>query len=67
MSAVEDPDALSVIEKTCKEKDARLYLLGRDIWVAEIQNVRENDSELHRHSQSPKVQNPKSRNPKSKI
>ncbi|MBI2472442.1 MAG: bifunctional folylpolyglutamate synthase/dihydrofolate synthase [Planctomycetes bacterium] len=38
VSAVESPEALSVIEKTCKEKDARLYLLGRDIWVEEIRS-----------------------------
>ena len=38
VSAVESPEALLVIEKTCKEKDARLYLLGRDIWVEEIRN-----------------------------
>ncbi|MBM4065662.1 MAG: bifunctional folylpolyglutamate synthase/dihydrofolate synthase [Planctomycetes bacterium] len=36
VSAVESPEALSVIEKTCKEKDARLYLLGRDIWISDF-------------------------------
>ncbi len=81
VSAVEDPEALSVIEKTCKEKDARLYLLGRDIWVEEIQSVLENNSELHRHSHrtildfglrnvdlslNPQVQNPKSKIPNPK-
>ena len=50
VSAVEAPEALSVIEKTCKEKDARLYLLGRDIWVEEEQGIHENNSELHRHN-----------------
>jgi len=40
VSAVEAPEALSVIEKTCKEKDARLYLLGRDIWIEEIRNTK---------------------------
>ena len=50
VSAVEDSDALSVIEKTCKEKDARLYLLGRDIWVEEVQSIHENKSALHRHN-----------------
>lgn len=39
VSAVEAPDALSVIEKTCREKDAQLYLLGRDIWVEEVRDV----------------------------
>lgn len=39
VSAVEDPEALSVIEKTCREKNARLYLLGRDIWVEEAQSM----------------------------
>uniref|UniRef100_UPI004025BC67 bifunctional folylpolyglutamate synthase/dihydrofolate synthase n=1 Tax=Candidatus Wunengus sp. YC65 TaxID=3367701 RepID=UPI004025BC67 len=38
VSAVEDTEALSVIERTCKEKDARLFLLGRDIWIEEIRN-----------------------------
>ncbi|HHT9145168.1 MAG TPA: bifunctional folylpolyglutamate synthase/dihydrofolate synthase, partial [Candidatus Wunengus sp. YC61] len=50
VSAVEAPEALSVIEKTCKEKDARLYLLGRDIWVEEVQSIHEDNSELHRHN-----------------
>ena len=50
VSAIEAPEALSVIEKTCKEKDARLYLLGRDIWVEEEQGIHENNSELHRHN-----------------
>ena len=36
VSAVEAPEALSVIEKTCKEKDARLYLIGRDIWIEDF-------------------------------
>ena len=61
VSAVESPEALLVIEKTCKEKDARLYLLGRDIWVEEVQSIHENKSQLH------EVRNPKpeTRNPKS--
>lgn len=33
VSGVEDADALSVVEKTCREKDAHLYLLGRDLWI----------------------------------
>ncbi len=61
VSAVEAPEALSVIEKTCKEKDARLYLLGRDIWISEC-GMRNADV-----SPNPKVPNPKSeiRSPKS--
>ena len=61
VSAVETPEALSVIERTCKEKDARLYLLGRDIWISEC-GMRNADL-----SPNPKVQSPKSeiRNPKS--
>ncbi|HHT9137789.1 MAG TPA: bifunctional folylpolyglutamate synthase/dihydrofolate synthase, partial [Candidatus Wunengus sp. YC60] len=48
VSAVEAPEALSVIEKTCGEKDARLYLLGRDICVEEIQNIHENNSAVRK-------------------
>ncbi len=61
VSAVETPEALSVIERTCKEKNARLYLLGRDIWISEC-GMRNADL-----SPNPKVQSPKSeiRNPKS--
>src|SRR5574341_276964 len=51
VSAVEDPEALSVIEKTCREKDARLYLLGRDILIEEVQFIHENNPELHTHNQ----------------
>ncbi len=50
VSAVEVPEALSVIEKTCKEKDTRLYLLERDICIEEIQGIHENNPELYRHS-----------------
>ena len=42
VSAVDEDEALSVIEKTCREKDARLYLLGRDILIEEAQGVDEN-------------------------
>ncbi|MGQ3685761.1 MAG: bifunctional folylpolyglutamate synthase/dihydrofolate synthase [Candidatus Loosdrechtia sp.] len=38
LSAVEDPEALAVIEKTCKEKNAALYLLGRDLFIREVRN-----------------------------
>ncbi len=37
VSGAEDPEALPVIEKTCREKDAPLYLLGRDIEVEGVQ------------------------------
>ncbi len=39
VSAVDAPDALAVIEKTCNEKNARLYLLGRDLWIEEVRAV----------------------------
>lgn len=42
VSGVEAPDALSVVEKTCREKDSPLYLLGRDIWVEEAQGFDSN-------------------------
>ena len=63
VSAVEDSDALSVIEKTCKEKDARLYLLGRDVWIS-CSSCIEQSCTILSHFQSP---SPKSeiRNPKS--
>jgi len=44
VSGVDAPDALLVIEKTCREKDAPLYLLGRDIWVEEVQGFDKNDT-----------------------
>lgn len=42
ISGVEAPEALWVIEKTCMEKDAPLYLLGRDIWVEDVRGVDKN-------------------------
>lgn len=42
VSGVEAPEALPVIEKTCREKDAPLYLLGRDIWVEEARSFDRN-------------------------
>jgi dihydrofolate synthase / folylpolyglutamate synthase len=36
VSAPQDPEALSVIEKVCKEKDAELVLVGRDIKFSEL-------------------------------
>ena len=57
VSAVESPEALLVIEKTCKEKDARLYLLGRDIWVEEIRNPK---SEIRNRATERSRRSPKS-------
>lgn len=42
VSGVEDADALSVVEKICREKDAPLYLLGRNLWVEEVQGFERN-------------------------
>ncbi len=42
VSAVDNAEALSVIEKRCMEMDARLYLLGRDILIEKAQGVDEN-------------------------
>lgn len=42
VSGVEAAEALSVVEKTCREKDAPLYLLGRDIWVEDVQDFDRN-------------------------
>jgi dihydrofolate synthase/folylpolyglutamate synthase len=42
VSGVEDPEALLVIEKICKEKDAPLYLFGRDMWVEDVQGFDRN-------------------------
>lgn len=39
ISGVEEAEALSVVERTCKEKNAPLYLLGRDMWVEEIKHL----------------------------
>ncbi|MDR4506706.1 MAG: bifunctional folylpolyglutamate synthase/dihydrofolate synthase [Candidatus Brocadiaceae bacterium] len=39
VSAVDKPAALSVIDKTCRAKDAKLYLLGKDILIEKAQNV----------------------------
>ena len=63
VSAVESPEALSVIEKTCKEKDARLYLLGRDIWILDF-GLRNADLSLNPQFQLPnsksEIRSPKS-------
>lgn len=52
ISAVEDPEALAVIEKICRERDAQLYLLERDIGIEEVRSVDGNGMALYNHSQS---------------
>ncbi|OQZ01749.1 MAG: hypothetical protein B6D35_02195 [Candidatus Brocadia sp. UTAMX2] len=39
VSGIEGAEALSVVEKTCREKNASLYLLGRDIWIEEVKHL----------------------------
>ncbi len=36
VSSIQEPEALSVISKTCKKKSARLYLVGKDILINDI-------------------------------
>jgi dihydrofolate synthase/folylpolyglutamate synthase len=36
ISSIQEPDALAVISKTCKEKGSRLYLVGKDILICNI-------------------------------
>jgi dihydrofolate synthase / folylpolyglutamate synthase len=42
VSSIQEPEALSVILKTCKEKNARLYLVGRDILINNIKVTKRN-------------------------
>lgn len=42
ISSVQEPEALSVISKTCKEKNARLYLVGKDILINSIKATKRN-------------------------
>lgn len=42
ISSVQEPEALSVISKTCKEKNARLYLVGKDILINNIKATKRN-------------------------
>ncbi|MGR3302328.1 MAG: bifunctional folylpolyglutamate synthase/dihydrofolate synthase [Candidatus Scalindua sp.] len=42
VSSMQEPEALSVISKTCKEKNARLYLVGRDILINNIKVTKRN-------------------------
>ena len=42
ISSIQEPDALAVISKTCKEKKSRLYLVGRDILIRNIKVTKRN-------------------------
>lgn len=42
ISSVQEPEALSVISKTCKERNARLYLVGKDILINSIKVTKRN-------------------------
>jgi dihydrofolate synthase/folylpolyglutamate synthase len=42
ISSAQEPEALSVISKTCKEKNARLYLVGKDILINNIKATKRN-------------------------
>jgi len=50
VSAAETPEALSVLEKTCKEKNAKMYLLGRDILIEDVRNINEGQADYCTHS-----------------
>lgn len=60
ISAVEDPVALSVIEKICLEKHARLCLLGRNIFVEEVHCVNANGTTCRSYNQIPAPNPPQS-------
>ena len=42
ISSIQGPDALAVISKTCKEKNSRLYLVGRDVLIRDIKVTKRN-------------------------
>ena len=42
ISSAQEPEPLSVISKTCKEKNARLYLVGKDILINNIKVTKRN-------------------------
>lgn len=44
VSGIEGAEALSVIEKTCREKNAPLYLFGRDMWIEEVKPFEKDDT-----------------------
>ncbi len=42
ISSIQEPDALAVISKTCKEMRSRLYLVGRDVLINDIKVTKRN-------------------------
>ena len=42
ISSIQEPDALAVITKMCKEKRSRLYLVGRDILIHNLKVTKRN-------------------------
>ena len=44
VSSTQEHEALSIISKTCKEKKARLRLVGRDILITDIKKTRKDGS-----------------------
>ena len=42
VSSIQEPEALSIIAKTCKKKSARLYLVGKDILINNIKVTKRN-------------------------
>ncbi|MHC4322560.1 MAG: bifunctional folylpolyglutamate synthase/dihydrofolate synthase, partial [Planctomycetota bacterium] len=42
ISSIQEPDALTVISNTCKEKKSRLYLVGKDILIHDIKVTQKN-------------------------
>ncbi len=57
ISAAEAPEALSVLEKTCKEKNARMYLLGRDIFIENVRCVNGGQIAYCNHSKIKTIKN----------
>jgi dihydrofolate synthase/folylpolyglutamate synthase len=42
VSSAQEHEPLSIISKTCKEKNAHLYLVGRDILITDSKKIRKN-------------------------
>ncbi len=42
ISSIQEPDALAVITKTCKEKKSRLHLVGKDVLIHDIKVTERN-------------------------
>ena len=42
ISSIQEPDALAVISKRCKEKKSRLYLVGKDVLIHDIKVTKRN-------------------------